>query len=116
MNVLDWPSAARIYEDLTASCHGADDLERLRIDVVSAAVAYTRYRATWGAWDLEERRRADADRRIAHDAFIDALDMLSRAVASTGGDNSWRARLGDARADLGDFANFVVLFEALRSG
>jgi hypothetical protein len=56
----------------------------------------------------QDRQDADAGRTAAHNAFIDALNILSRAMKKEGKDNEWRRLLGDDRKEIGDFACFLV--------
>ncbi len=55
-----------------------------------------------------ERLAADRQRTAAHNAFIDAANILSRAMGQAGQDNEWRRVLGDDRKVIGDFACFLV--------
>ncbi len=55
----------------------------------------------------------DASRTRAHEALIDACNILSRAQARLGGENNWRDALGNDRQSIGDFACFIHLFLAL---
>jgi hypothetical protein len=43
-------------------------------------------------------------RTSAHDAFIDACNILTRAMRRSGEEASWRDTLGDDRKVIGDFA------------
>lgn len=76
----------------------------LRREVERLAAAYAHHRATWALAPAEERREMDPTRTAAHNAFIDACNILSRAMGRSGEDNSWRATLGDDRKVIGDFA------------
>lgn len=76
----------------------------LRFDVERLATVYAHHRATLALASVEERREMDAARTAAHNAFIDACNILSRAMARSGEDASWRAALGDDRKVIGDFA------------
>lgn len=69
-----------------------------------AAIAYAHQRAVWALASTGERREIDVSRTAAHNAFIDACNILSRAMTSSGEDSSWRAALGDDRKVIGDFA------------
>ena len=60
-------------------------------------------------------RKTGAERIAAHEALIDACDILSRAMGRSGEDNSWRRLLGDDRREVGDFACFVHCNLGLRA-
>lgn len=73
-------------------------------DLVSAAVNYARMRTDWALSSVDERREMDEARSRAHSAYIDCCNILSRSMAKSGEDNSWRTALGDDRKKIGDFA------------
>jgi len=79
----------------------------LKRDLERAAVLYAHQRATWALASTEERGETDASRTTAHNAFIDARNILSRAMTRSGEDASWRTALGDDRKVIGDFACHV---------
>jgi hypothetical protein len=54
------------------------------------------------------RLEVDRQRTAAHDAVIDAINILSRSMAKAGQDNEWRRVLGDDRKVIGDFGCFLV--------
>ena len=99
---MSYELAIRIYEAMKTG--KADLLE----DVLRAAIRYSQIRAEWMLMTVEERREVDARRTAAHNAFIDALNILSRAMKKAGQDNEWRRLLGDDRKEIGDFACFLV--------
>lgn len=76
----------------------------LRRQWLEAAVRYAELRVAWWMAAPLERAALDASRTAAHDAFIDACNILSRAMAAAGESNAWRAAIGTAREDIGDFA------------
>ena len=65
-------------------------------------------RVEWSLMSAAERLEVDRQRTAAHDAVIDAVNILSRSMAKAGLDNEWRRVLGDDRKDIGDFACFLV--------
>lgn len=96
---MDERTAAQIWQQIeNTSCR---DLKR---DLVRKALEYAHIRANWSLLDFEERRARDRGRTLAHDALIDACNILSRNMARTGEDNGWRAVMGEDRKDIGDFA------------
>jgi hypothetical protein len=99
--------AARIYEDVRAAVQGDGGpgaLGELYRAFLLSAVRYARMRTDWGLAPREERVRMDGARSRAHDAWIDACNILSRACAAAGRSNEWRRELGDERKRIGDFA------------
>jgi len=101
-------TAQKIFDDLTC----ARD-EELKVAVIASAIRYAQLRAEWAQSSPERRREMDATRTRAHNAFIDACNILRRAQARSGADNKWRTPLGHDRKNLGDFACFIHLFLAL---
>lgn len=91
-----------IYAKMRATQH-----QSLLGDLIKAAVFYARIRVDWQLADQEKRREIDDLRGRAHTAFIDACNILSRNMGNAGEDNSWRARIGDNRQSIGDFACYL---------
>ncbi len=85
-------------------------LQGLRRDLYLKASDYARIRADWRLASREERLDMDRRRRLAHNAFIDAANILSRNMGAAEEDNSWRAELGDDRKIIGDFACYLHSF------
>lgn len=92
-------TTALLYQRIADTSH--PDLKR---DLEIAAITYAHIRAVWELATSDERREMDAARTAAHNAFIDACNILSRAMARSGEDSSWRAALGDDRMVIGGFA------------
>ena len=82
-------------------------LTDLKLELYEYAVRYARIRVDWYFADEEKRREMDGPRTIAHNAFIDSCNILSRNMAQTGEDNSWRTSLGNDRKVIGDFACYI---------
>ena len=101
-------ASRQIFDQLTS----AQDVD-LSAAVLSGAVRYAQIRAEWAMASPERRHDRDTSRTRAHDAFIDACNILSRAQGRSGEANHWRAALGNDRQSIGDFACFVHLFLAL---
>jgi hypothetical protein len=99
---MNYNSTVQVYEAIKAGDPG------LLTDVIRAAIRYSQIRAEWMLMTIEERRDVDARRTAAHNAFIDALNILSRAMKKSGQNNEWRKLLGDDRKEIGDFACFLV--------
>lgn len=106
---MNYNQAQRIFAAIEASNQGG-----LRCDFFERAINYAQFRARWPMLSFEQRRELDNLRTAAHNTFIDSCNILSRNMAHTGEDNSWRADLGDDRKVLGDFACFILLILGLR--
>lgn len=111
---IEWSDARTIYTELSSlSAKSATPLNRLWGNFLKAAVRYAELRARWALVEPgEDKLDIDRDRTLAHNAFIDSTNAMSRFMASQGLDVSWRKRLGDqattdGRKSIGDFACFV---------
>ena len=78
--------------------------EFLRTDLLAKAVEYAHIRAQWQLSPPSNRNKMDPRRTSAHNAFIDACNILSRNIGGEGFDISWRAEIGDDRKNIGAFA------------
>lgn len=96
---MEMHTARRVHEAIEAST-----LHGLRADLYGAAVRYARIRADWHLAQLEQKKEMDRTRTLAHNALIDACNILSRNMLKAGEDNGWRGLLGDDRKVIGDFA------------
>ncbi len=97
---MDLESAERILENVQRS----SVQDAIRRQWLEAAVRYAELRVAWWMAPAIERRDIDGSRTAAHDAFIDACNILSRAMAAAGEPNTWRAEIGTGRGEIGDFA------------
>lgn len=88
-------------------------LKHLTDDLLRRAIRYAHLRAEWFLADLDTRKAMDTTRTRAHDAFIDACNILSREMGKAGEDNGWRRALGDDRQVIGDFACHLHCFVAI---
>ena len=107
---MTFEEAKQVFESMEAS-----SLVPLRRDLVMAAVRYAGMRVEWALADPDARRAMDPARTAAHDAFIDACNILSRNMAKAGEDNRWRARLSDDRKTIGDFACYLNALLGIRA-
>lgn len=96
---MNYTDAADIYRAIQVTKHIS-----LADDLLNAAVRYSRIRTDWALASDDQRREMDDMRNLAHTTFIDCCNILSRNMARSGEDNTWRARLGDDRKEIGDFA------------
>ncbi len=99
---MDYEKAYSIFGDIQKT-----ELTDLLDSLYGSAVRYARIRADWRLSTLDERKRVDSSRTIAHNAFIDACNILSRNMAKAGEDVSWRVELGEDRKNIGDFACYL---------
>jgi hypothetical protein len=79
----------------------------LKRGLILCAVRYARLRTDWRLANPDDRRAMDSVRTAAHNALIDAANILSRAMVKTGEDATWRRKLGDDRKEIGDWACHV---------
>ena len=96
---MTYETAVRAWEEISESKQLA-----LKEQLARAAVAYARVRTDWRLVSREERLNMGPRRTALHEVFIDACNILSRAMAKAGESAGWRKRLGDDRTTIGDFA------------
>jgi hypothetical protein len=101
-NPMNYQDSVHVYEALKSGD------EHLRLQLLRTAIRYTNMRVEWLFMTSAERLEVDRQRTAAHNAFIDAVNILSRSMGQSGQDNSWRQVLGENRKDIGDFACFLV--------
>ncbi len=106
-------SAIAIYEELEG--YRDPELIQLRTDTYRLAVKYAGIRAGWNFLSVEEKSASSQARTLAHNAFIDACNILSRAVIREGGSAEWRRQLGQDRKEIGDFACYLACFLGIRA-
>ena len=99
---MNYHDSVQVYEALKSGD------EHLRLQLLRTAIRYTNMRVEWLFMTSAERLEVDRQRTAAHDAVIDAVNILSRSMRQAGQDNSWREVLGDNRKDIGDFACYLV--------
>lgn len=85
----------------------ATKLTDLKLELYEYAVKYAHIKVDWYFVSDEKRREMDKSRTLAHNAFIDSCNILSRNMASIGEDNSWINLLGNERKVIGDFGCYV---------
>ncbi|MCR4657579.1 MAG: hypothetical protein K5770_15340 [Lachnospiraceae bacterium] len=108
--ILKIENALRIYTKM-ALCVGKCSLEDKMDfwnDCLKKAAEYTDIRNRWEFMSFEEKMEEDRGRTLAHDVFIDSLNILSRIAEREGVDNTWRTELGEERKRIGDFACFIT--------
>jgi hypothetical protein len=79
----------------------------LKRNLILSAVRYARSRTDWRLANPDDRRAMDPARTAAHNALIDAANILCRAMIKSGEDATWRKELGQDRKEIGDWACHV---------
>jgi hypothetical protein len=108
--MLSYEQARQCYALIKQS-----SLMSLRLQLFRDASNYARIRATYLLSSYEERIEMDQRRTLAHNAFIDSVNIMSRNMDKENEDNLWRAVLGDDRKIIGDFACYVHMFLGLEA-
>ena len=108
--MLSLSQARSCYDQINQS-----SLNSLKNAVFRQAIDYAQLRCQWQLLDRQQRQEIDERRTIAHNTFIDSINILSRNMAKQGEDINWRATLGDDRKIVGDFACYIVLFLSLQA-
>ena len=101
--MLSYETGKTCYQSIQAAALPVR-LQSLRTELFAKAVEYAHLRAQWQLSSPANRDHMDAHRTLAHNAFIDACNILSRNMGAEGLDISWRAEIGDDRKKIGDFA------------
>ncbi len=98
LKTMTYATAIQIWGDIQTT------EAELKENLTRCAVRYARLRTDWRqAPGPAERLAMDASRTAAHNALIDACNILSRNMARHGESTTWRKRLGDDRKVIGDF-------------
>lgn len=102
---MDEATAKRIFAQMMGS-----KLEELTRQVLKSAILYAHFRAEWYLMSVEEQAEADGARTLAHNRFIDDLNILSRNAAASGEGIEWRRELGGDRRWIGDYGCYLAFF------
>ena len=105
---LDYSKAIIFYQQISRS-RQVD----FRNDLISAAIRYAELRVRSQQPKAADDSQIDADRTRAHNAFIDACNILARNMQAGGEDTAWRAELGEDRKTIGDMACYIHCFLGL---
>ena len=105
--MLQWEHATELYYQIQAETVGQPELEELVEQLITASIQYARIRTDWALYDTPTRQANDARRTAAHNAVIEACNLLSHTMRQHGKDTTWRAELGDDRKIIGDFACYI---------
>ena len=95
-------TAQRVHEAIQDS-----SLDVLRAELYAAAARYARIRTDWHLAPVDQQKEIDRARTLAHNALIDACNILSRNMMKAGEGNGWRTLLGNDRKEIGDFACYL---------
>jgi hypothetical protein len=109
LTIVDYNSAIAIWECVKTN---EGDLKR---ELLLGAVRYARLRADWHLATSGDRREMEASRTTAHNALIDAANILARAMVKRGEDANWRRYLGDDRKIIGDWACFIHAYAGIQA-
>jgi hypothetical protein len=104
MNIDSISPIFDLFESLTDP-----DLLELRDDLYQSAKRYARLRVDW----LTDKS-LDEPRHLAHNALIDACNILARELGRRGLPTTWRERLG-TRQEIGDFACYLHCLLGLKA-
>ena len=96
---MNLTEAHQILETISATKHNP-----LLSSLLRRAVRYSRLRVDWYFLSQEDQIELDKERTLAHNAFIDACNILSRNMQAAGEDTLWRKQIGEDRKEIGDFA------------
>lgn len=97
-------TAKEILDDIEAAARANEGLKILKENLLIRVVQYARMRTDWDLASLDARVEMDRSRRVAHNALIDACNIMSRNMDKQGHSIAWRQRLGQNRKEIGDFA------------
>jgi len=88
---------------------------KLKFSLYEYASRYSKLRVDWFLAESDQKSSIDEERRLAHNSFIDACNILSRNMIKNGEDASWRKELGDDRKVIGDFACYISFVLGIRA-
>lgn len=99
-----------IFEEIERGAYGNEKLEKLfkelkekilRYSISADRLSMIKVENGHGRDDVQA---ADQARRLAHNAVIDQLNILSRAFKEDGLSNEWRRKVGLERGEVGEWA------------
>jgi len=105
--MLSWEQAEAALRVVQDACPGDADCAELKRAFIASALRYARLRADWAVADTAARMTLDDERTVAHNALIDACNILTRYMARKGQSVVWRQQLSGDRKLIGDFACYV---------
>lgn len=107
---MNYDTAYKIYKQIETT----KEIE-FKEDLIKSAARYARIRVDWYLSDIEKQKEMDQSRTLAHNALIDACNILSRCMAKAEEDVSWRELIGNDRKDIGDFACYLHCIIGLKA-
>jgi|GEM_PF-1348639 hypothetical protein len=96
------PSINRIADLVEGSQKLEKQFEKVKKSILRYAEIMQRFLNTKSSY--ENIGAADQERRLAHEALISNLNILSRWCAEERIPNNWRERIGDSRTEIGEWA------------
>lgn len=102
--------AGEAFRTIEAAGRQHPDFPELRRAFYGAAIRYAHIRAEWVLLSVSDRADRNQSRTAAHNAFISYCDALERFMGKEGWDTEWRAKQGNDRKVIGDFACYVHAF------
>ena len=99
---MDLEAYSKIFNQIETT-----NLTDLKDELFRLAIRYARIRVDWKLADQDEKGNLERTRTFAHNAMIDACNILSRNMGNQGENNSWLKFLGDDRRIIGDFACYI---------
>ncbi|ERI91420.1 hypothetical protein HMPREF1982_03379 [Clostridiales bacterium oral taxon 876 str. F0540] len=116
INSISVEEAEEIYEKMLEEIDFNDsDAKELWDDLIKNAIEYVSIRSKWLTFEREERMEKDSARTSVHNTLISSFNVLSRYLEKIGKDVSWRARIGEDRKRIGDFACYIVFIFVLNA-
>ena len=104
----DYSEGMKFYQAIKSSgSKSDDDWQSFYTQFLNCAVKYAQERANWALLEAQQRAEADGGRTAIHNAFIAALNILTRYVKSMGNEAEWEPILGEDRKEIGDLACYV---------
>ena len=111
------------YQTLEEQTKGDPLLEKLLQDMKNYCERYTESVALYNEFlqrgfdrrdEGSEKENLDTTSRIIHNATIDSINILARALKNAGKDTSWIEKLGKSRAAYGYLAIALTYKEVLK--
>ena len=98
-----------VFEGIKKEAEQKPELRELLLDLEDSILRYGESvvkfdRSLTESSTKEDYGYADQSRKIVHDSLLDKINILSRAFANEGLDNSWRNVVGSDRNQIGQWA------------
>jgi len=103
-----------LFENIFKDIRTSKETE-LVTELIEYAVRYAQIRVEWQLSNAEKRIELDRARTLAHNAFIDSCNILSRAMEKLSEPTFWREQLGTDRKFIGDFACYIHFEISIRA-